>query len=351
MRKEQDSPSRPETWLALPKVSILVAAWNARETLPALLHSYSVLDYPNRELVLCAGGADGTYEMAAQWVGPQIKLLVQHAGEGKFRALQRCLGHSDGALIMLTDADCVLNRDSFQRLLYPLMAGKAVATAGTLQPLSRQLCIPFVVCQWFELQHSLLSLMVKSNLSPFLVGGNSMLMRPVVEAAYNTTLPNPIGEDTYLALSIQKAGHRILRVPDSYVQTYFPETFMQYVRQRSRWRRDQLLQHYQAGDKMVLSKGLLSIAKHLCWLLLPILPVFFESVGLLVWLSVWGWALMAQFHRYRMGKRTIRKDRVAMQAHYPDIPLLNLFGLVLAQSCAVIHLAIHLAIPEWRYRW
>src|SRR5512132_4146763 len=52
----------PPELVRAPKVSILVAAWNERDTIDAHIRSFSELRYPNIELILCAGGADDTLD-------------------------------------------------------------------------------------------------------------------------------------------------------------------------------------------------------------------------------------------------------------------------------------------------
>ena len=42
-----------------PRVSILIPAWNEAKHICACLESVLALEYPNKEVVVCAGGADG----------------------------------------------------------------------------------------------------------------------------------------------------------------------------------------------------------------------------------------------------------------------------------------------------
>ena len=50
-------------------VSVLVAAWNEARLLREHIESFLRLSYPDRELVLCAGGTDGTLEIAHECAG------------------------------------------------------------------------------------------------------------------------------------------------------------------------------------------------------------------------------------------------------------------------------------------
>lgn len=352
--QKQSAPFAPlSTWPRYPLVSLLVAAWNEAAQIEAFLASFAALDYPNKELILCAGGADQTFVLAKRWAGAQITILEQSAGTGKFRALQQCLHHATGTLIVLTDADCILNQESFTQLIYPLVSGEATMTTGALCPLQSQWQMPFVVYQWTQMHYDWRKAQRSSTDSAFLVGGNSALLRPIVEEAYATALAIPVGEDTYLAHFALRAGHRILRVPESTVETLFPQTLLAYIRQRSRWRRDQVLHAYRFGNRRIAWKALVSVCKHLVWLMLPLLPFLLANIGLGLWgVILWGVIWLATFalydYRHRVG---MRKLATINAIKITDPLALHLWKLMIADSCAVIHLAICIMVPTWRYLW
>ena len=66
VRSEPEPLPPLETWPELPLVSVLVAAWNESEHIDRHIQSFLALRYPHKELVLCAGGNDDTYERAAR---------------------------------------------------------------------------------------------------------------------------------------------------------------------------------------------------------------------------------------------------------------------------------------------
>ena len=118
-----------DAWPELPLVSVLVAAWNEAAHINRHIESFLALRYPNKELVLCAGGNDGTLDLAYACAGPQVELLPQAPGEGKQRALARSFHQARGEVIFLTDADCELADEPFERTLWPVIGyGEQVAT-------------------------------------------------------------------------------------------------------------------------------------------------------------------------------------------------------------------------------
>jgi hypothetical protein len=162
-------------------------------------------------------------------------VLEQAPGEGKQRSLQRCLDQASGEVIFLTDADCLLDDDSFERTLEPLLcAGEQVAT-GASRPLAQQLLHPFVVHQWCT------DLYVQAHQAEWsngLLGRNCALRRDVLEGMGGFVAEVRTGTDYYLAKLLLQAGRRIRYVRDSVMATRYPETVRTYWRKQSRWVRN-----------------------------------------------------------------------------------------------------------------
>ena len=118
-----------------PLVSLLVAAWNEEHNIHPFLNSFLKLAYSNKELILIAGGDDKTYARASSLEHPQIILLEQQKGEGKFRALKRGLNLAKGSIIYLTDADCRLTTEVFFSVVEPIIKEKESIVTGRFRPL------------------------------------------------------------------------------------------------------------------------------------------------------------------------------------------------------------------------
>lgn len=220
------------------KVSVLVAAWNESALLPMHIESFKHLRYPNRELVLCAGGTDGTYALAAQAQSECIVVLEQQPGQGKQRALRTCYEHATGDLFYLTDADCILDDESFEATLAPLLAGEAHAVTGGSRPLERQMSNPFVVQQWYADRY------VRAHWGPTtdgILGRNAAFTRKAIEASGGFRYEAPTGTDYVMAKRLREAGVTILHAPASQIASEFAADFGTYRRQQSRWLRNVVL--------------------------------------------------------------------------------------------------------------
>ncbi|HEX2037877.1 MAG TPA: glycosyltransferase [Chloroflexota bacterium] len=219
-----------------PRVSILVAAWNEAAFLERHIRSVLALRYPNKEYVLCAGGSDGTLEIARRYAGSGVIVLEQRAGEGKQRALQQAYREASGAIIFLTDADCLLDDAGFERALEPIINGSEAATTGSSMPLAEQRGgSDFALYQWAVQQYSL------ANQPPYgegLLGRNAAIRRDALEAAGAFSAPVPTGTDYHLAKALLRRGYRIRSVPASLVATPYATAWSRYARQQRRWLRN-----------------------------------------------------------------------------------------------------------------
>jgi glycosyltransferase involved in cell wall biosynthesis len=102
-----------------PKVSIIVAARNEEEALPAALNSMLTLDYPDYEIVLVDDDSrDRTGAIADEWAGKPAargRLRVFHNKQlppdwyGKVHALHLAANAAGGEWVLATDADMVFH--------------------------------------------------------------------------------------------------------------------------------------------------------------------------------------------------------------------------------------------------
>jgi chlorobactene glucosyltransferase len=110
-----------------PRVSIIVAARNEEDALPAALESFLALDYPNYEVILVDDDStDRTGAIADEWAARREcagKLRVIHnhdlpAGwRGKVRALHLAEQAATGDWILATDADVILDPTLLRRAM------------------------------------------------------------------------------------------------------------------------------------------------------------------------------------------------------------------------------------------
>jgi hypothetical protein len=232
-------PAEPPEIAPMPRVSVLVAAWNAADWIERHIASVRSLRYPGVQYVLCAGGPDGTYALAEKAMDGWGVLLRQEPGEGKQRALRKALACATGEVIYLTDADCILDDLSFG-LVIAQVTGSADAATGRVRPPDDDLARrPIVWCQWASEYYAHARV---GDEDSGLQGANCAVARSALALAGDFAADVATGTDYHLARALIGAGVRIAVARGSHVVTAYPTTLSEYARRQSRWLRN-LWQH------------------------------------------------------------------------------------------------------------
>ena len=123
-----DAPFAPEVRAGWPKVSVVVCAYNAADTLEACLSSLERVDYPDFEVVLVDDGSrDRTAEIARSHPGVR---LLQTPNRGLGSARNAGLAAATGEIVAYLDADARPDRDWLSHLVQPLLGWPAVVGSG-----------------------------------------------------------------------------------------------------------------------------------------------------------------------------------------------------------------------------
>lgn len=324
---------QPMELTATPKVSVLVAAWNETDIIREHVESFLRLRYPNRELILCAGGDDGTYDVARQYAGEGVIVLQQQPGAGKQRALQRCWRRASGEVIFLTDADCLLDDDAFSRTLAPVVLEREDVATGTSRPLQAQLGNPFVVYQWCR------DLFADARQPQYLsgtLGRNCAVRSEALVQIGGFGAQVRTGTDYHMAKLLTKHGYRIRYVRGSAVESQYPESFRSYLRRQSRWLRNLLVHGPGFGDYSWVAKALKTSLLGWMMLLLPLVslvagPIVLALWGLLLAHALLGKVRYANFaHWYRGVEIPVKQYLLIPVYTFVDfvawsLPLIDLF--------------------------
>jgi len=325
-------------WTRTPMVSILVPAWNEAPLIERHMESFKQLSYPSLQMVLCAGGDDGTYEVARDLADDRIIVLEQLPGEGKQRALGRCLSASEGEIIMLSDADCLLADEPFRILIGPIARGEADVTTGFRLPLRELRDLDFVRFQWFSEQASI------APQVNALWGGNCAFRRATAEHSRALSLPAPTGTDYVQGRALINAGFPIRWIPESQVETRYPTNVGGYIRISRRWIKNAMIYGPQFGDwhsvlQMVIALGLASAT-----LLPPLIFPLAGRIALALPLTLTAVATMNRMRRIAVGTRAAGER-----------PSLRLFAVApiftLLDQVAVLAAVVDLLSRQGRSRW
>lgn len=335
-----------------PQVSVLVPAWNAAPDLAAFVRSYHRLRYPNKELILCAGGADGSYAAALELAAPKlegenVRVLEQHPGEGKQGGLAKCFAASTGSVIYLTDIDCLLDDESLTRVLSPILTGREHVVTGSSKPNAQQRTVGAVLVHWALVRKAE---GVKGRYVGGILGRNCAVTREALEAVGGFSFAAPTGTDYRLAQELIGRGYRIWLEPKSEIQTAYAWPLSQYIRKRGRWVRNVLLfaerPRQRAEFYNALSVALLP-AVMLAALLLSLVAALFLplSVALLPAFIVLVLLLHGALNRLRYVRETLG------ETHLSVTTVRGAFVNWLGQLSAGLYALFTWSVPSLRKQW
>jgi cellulose synthase/poly-beta-1,6-N-acetylglucosamine synthase-like glycosyltransferase len=102
-----------------PPVTLVIAAFNEESVIAAKIENSLALDYPPEKLevvVVSDGSTDSTEEIVRGFDHPGVR-LISRPREGKLRALSAGVERASGEIIVLTDANSVLESDSLTQIV------------------------------------------------------------------------------------------------------------------------------------------------------------------------------------------------------------------------------------------
>ena len=222
----------------LPKVSILVPAYNEEKTIASTLKSLLNLDYPKDKLEIIAindGSTDKTLEIMKKFRKYGIKIIDKPNG-GKASALNAGLKKAKGEIIVCMDADSIVKRDALKKTIGYFNDPKVGAVASSLKVYK-----PKTFWQRMQAVEYFYNIFLRKVLalmdSVFVVPGPFGLYRKEALERVGGWDEKNITEDMELTFRLQKAGYKIETCLNSIVYTKTPETFKRLIRQRVRWYR------------------------------------------------------------------------------------------------------------------
>jgi len=237
-----DRPPKLPELDRLPSVTVLVAAWNERGSLPETVRAFSRQRYPGHceLLIVDDGSTDGTVEAldAVLDLVPGVRIVTASHG-GKAAALNVGLALVRTPVVVTMDADTCLHKEALRRLVTRLVTAPpdTAAVAGMVLARNSRANLLTRMQEW---DYFLAMASVKRQQALY----QGTLVAQGAFSAYKTEAlreasgwPACIGEDIVLTWALQKAGFRIGFEPSAMAFTTVPITWRGFVRQRRRWAR------------------------------------------------------------------------------------------------------------------
>lgn len=114
------------------KVSIVIPAYNEKETIEKILEKVKGVSLPNAEkeiIVVDDGSTDGTREILEKTKG--IRYIFHDKNQGKGGAVKTGFQNATGDILLIQDADLEYEPNEYLRLLAPIFSGQADVVYGS----------------------------------------------------------------------------------------------------------------------------------------------------------------------------------------------------------------------------
>ena len=305
-------------------VTVVVPAFNERETIESTVRSLAASTHPIEIVVVDDGSTDGTADIVENLSLANVR-VVRQANAGKAAALNAGIALARHDIVVLIDGDTVFEPDTVAALIAPFADPAVGAVAGNARVanrkglLSRLQNIEYIV--GFNIDRRVQDMWGVVTTVPGAVGAyRTRALRAVGGISADT-----LAEDTDLAITLGRAGWRVVYEPTARGWTEAPATLGQLWRQRYRWsygimqslwkHRHAVVERGVSGHVGRVGLGLTALFQIILPLLAPLVDIYLVY-GLLfldpvVTAVTWGGVLFVQL---MLGAVAFRLEREPVRA-------------------------------------
>ncbi len=227
------------------KLSLLIPGWNAEDYIGNCVNSLLENDYYNFEILLITGGSDNSYNISLKLkenYPNKIKVLKQEI-PNKNIALNLGLSEAEGDIIVLTDIDCVYQKnwlrtinEIFQNKNYNVITGLYLPFSDRKNSLAEFNRIK-IGSSLFKFKDN--SIVVGNKLC----GANAAFRKEkFLKKIGKFDESVRTGDDKILGIAFNKKGEDLYYFRDIYVYTEcYSNSIRKFIKRRIRWAKDLFL--------------------------------------------------------------------------------------------------------------
>ncbi len=253
----------------LPKVSLIIPAYNEEAVIEAKLHNALELDYPADRLEIiaaCDGAEDSTAEIARQFQADRLQTIVFAQRRGKASVINDATKKSTGEILLFCDANVMFAPDALRRMMEHLQDASVGAVSGDVRLRSEDSSFGLAESLYYYLERRIHS--GESRLGAMMgVDGGMYLIR---RELFQPIAPDTILDDFTISMGVLRARLQILYEPQAIAHENATESATSEFKRRVR---------IGAGAAQVLTRGLYPLWSQ------PIQWWLFVSHKLLRWVS------------------------------------------------------------------
>ncbi|MAG61300.1 hypothetical protein CMI43_00550 [Candidatus Pacearchaeota archaeon] len=221
----------------LPKVSVIIPAYNEEKTIQLTIDSILKSDYPKDKLdilIVDDGSSDKTYERASEYENKGIRIFKQEVNGGKGKALNKGIKESRGDFIFTMDADTIVDKKSLKTMTRYFKNPEVMSVTPAMVTREAK-----TIMQRIQSVEYLTGLFLRKTFAAL----NAIHITPGAFSAYRKSFfekhggydEDNITEDLEVALRIQYHKYTIENAPEAPAYTIPPADFNSLLKQRRRW--------------------------------------------------------------------------------------------------------------------
>lgn len=262
-----------------PLVSVMIPAWNEEVGLLSTVKTLLASTYRNLEIVVVNDGSTDSsdalmrrflkrYDAEFRDIEKPVRIVYHYQQNGgKGSALNRAIAISHGEILLSIDADCLVDSRAVEHFVDAFRDPRVMAAVGNVRIGNTKTLIGTI--QYLEYKFGFYGKRADSLLNTiYIIGGAAGAFRRVVFDTLGGYDCKNITEDIELSTRIQKAGMKIVYVPDSLIYTEGASTLQGLMKQRLRWKRGRFQTFWQHRDLFFSLDP--KHNKILCWIVLPL---------------------------------------------------------------------------------
>jgi peptidoglycan-N-acetylglucosamine deacetylase len=220
-----------------PRVTVVIPAYSEAAVIARTVRSVRAQQYPYLEIVVIDDGStDDTLAAARAGADDDARVrCIRQSNGGKASALNTGMQHATGEVIVVVDADTMLEADAIRHLVRPLSDTRVGAVAGNAKVgnrvnlVTRWQSVEYVTSQ--NLDRRAFALLDCITVVPGAIGA---WRREAILAAGGFS-HDTLAEDQDLTMTLLRRGQRIAMADQAIAWTEAPETLRALLSQRFRW--------------------------------------------------------------------------------------------------------------------
>jgi cellulose synthase/poly-beta-1,6-N-acetylglucosamine synthase-like glycosyltransferase len=208
--------TRPDPWPEpeLPKVSLIIPAFNEEVVLRSKLENSLQIDYPREKLeiiVASDGSRDRTVEIATQFLTAGVVLIDNPVNRGKATVLNEAIERASGEVLCLCDANVMFRREALRTLVDWLREPQVGAVTGDVRLQSGDSEFGEGESFYYRMERQLQCDETTLGSTMGVDGGMYVIRREL----FRPIPPETVLDDFLISMNVIRAGRQIVYEPEA----------------------------------------------------------------------------------------------------------------------------------------